>query len=289
MKWTEEQIRFLVENYAKKGKAWCMSEMGLTEGQIRAKASALNLKANGVSEAWHAKNKAHAQRLTGKKRPAQVEVIKALQAQGKLDKTDSQRKALSERSKAWIAANGHPRGALGLKHSDEAKAAIGSKSKDAWSRKSEDQIAQRTMKMMRTREAKGGFVNERPQATWKAAWREIGGVRKYYRSKWEANYARYLEWLKKGGHIKDWAHEPQVFWFDGIKRGCVSYLPDFRVVESNGAESFHEVKGWMDDRSKTKIQRMAKYHPSVTLIVVDSKAYAEIKRKVSSLVPGWEE
>jgi hypothetical protein len=128
----------------------------------------------------------------------------------------------------------------------------------------------------------------RLNASWKAGWREIGGTRKYYRSMWEANYAYYLQWLKELGHIADWKHEPKTFWFEGIKRGCVSYLPDFWIREVNGSEAYHEVKGWMDDRSVTKLKRMAKYHPTVKLVVIDSKAYAAIKRSCQGLVPGWE-
>ena len=144
------------------------------------------------------------------------------------------------------------------------------------------------IKAAKTKMANGTYVMPRHKTTWKAAWREIGGKRKFFRSKWEANYAHYLQWLKEKGQIAEWEHEPTTFWFEGVKRGTVSYLPDFRVVETDGRESYHEVKGWMDDRSKTKIKRMAKYHPNVKLIVIDSKAYESIKRTASSLVPGWE-
>lgn len=125
-------------------------------------------------------------------------------------------------------------------------------------------------------------------ASWKAGWREIGGIRKYYRSRWEANYARYLQWLKEHGQIESWEHEPETFWFGGIKRGCMSYLPDFRIKECDGRTVYHEVKGWMDDRSKTKLRRMAKYHPTVSLIVIDAHGYKAISKKVSTLINGWE-
>ena len=127
-----------------------------------------------------------------------------------------------------------------------------------------------------------------PRASIKCGWREIGGVRKYYRSGWEANYARYLEWLKKKGEIAAWLHEPDTFWFAGIKRGCVSYLPDFRVTENDGREVYHEVKGWMDAKSKTKIKRMAKYHPTKKLLVIDSKAYRSLAKTMRGLIGEWE-
>lgn len=51
-------------------------------------------------------------------------------------------------------------------------------------------------------------------------WRDIGGVKRFYRSNWEANFARVLEWHKRqqrpfqGMYIKEWLHEPEKFWFD---------------------------------------------------------------------------
>lgn len=195
---------------------------------------------------------------------------------------------MSIRAKEWIAANGHPRGALGMKHSDKSKKQMSESSTEMWSKKTPEEVEMWVMKIAKTKVANGTSVQERPNASWKAGWREIGGVNKYYRSKWEANYAYYLEWLKQKGQISDWKHEPKTFWFDGIKRGCVSYLPDFLVTEINGSEAYHEVKGWMDERSVTKIKRMAKYHPNVKLIVIDSKGYAALKKSVQGLIPGWE-
>lgn len=276
------------ENYPKKGKKWCSENMGLTDAQIRSKASRLGLVARGVSEAWSQKQEDHAKKLTGRKRPDQSIVMKMLHENGKL-KTDKQIAASSARMKEWRAKNDHPRGATGMKHTKEAKSAMSAKSAAAWAAMPDDIRQARTVKMMKTRSENGTYAPERIGSTWKAGWREINGVRKYYRSRWEANYAYYLEWLRSGGHIAEWKHEPKTFWFEGVKRGTVSYLPDFWVMEKDGTDSFHEVKGWMDDRSKTKIKRMAKYYPNVKLVVIDSKGYAALKKSVSSLVPGWEE
>lgn len=195
---------------------------------------------------------------------------------------------LSVIAKDRLATNGHPRGALGMKHTDASKQKMSEASTKLYASLTEDQKGDRIIKAMKTRVANGTHSRARPETTWKSGWREIGGINKYYRSKWEANYAYYLEWLKQKGQIADWKHEPEVFWFDGIKRGCVSYLPDFWVQEVGGSVAYHEVKGWMDDRSKTKIRRMAKYHPKVRLIVIDSKGYAALKKSVQGLVPGWE-
>lgn len=194
-----------------------------------------------------------------------------------------------ERIRKWIQNNGHPKGMLGKKHTNEAKLKMSETSKQVYAELTQEQKDDLAYAQIKGRYAKRGtLTTDRPHGAWKAGWREIGGARKYYRSRWEANYARYLEWLKSLGEIAEWKHEPKTFWFDGIRRGTVSYLPDFWVKEIGGKEAYHEVKGWMDDKSKLKIKRMQKYHPDVVLVVIASKEYAEIRRKVSALIPGWE-
>jgi hypothetical protein len=286
--WSEESTDFLVKNYPLMGKVWCMEQLGMTDAQIRAKASRLKLKARGTSQAWKSAVAAHGDKLRGRKRPEQASVIRALHEQGKMKISDDGRKRLSDAAKERIASHGHPRGSLGLKHTEVAKQVIGLKSKAAWQRMTRSQRMAKKFKMMKSRSANGNYVGNAKHGNWKAAWREIGGKRNFYRSRWEANYARYLEWLKANNYIKDWQHEPKTFWFEGVKRGCVSYLPDFCVTDLNGFESYHEVKGWMDSRSKTKIKRMAKYHPDVKLVVIEGKAYKEIESKLGSLIPQWE-
>ena len=181
-----------------------------------------------------------------------------------------------------IKRNGHPRGMLGKKHTEEVKDRI---SKAGMGRViKEEQI----IKMLKTREKNGSMAPNHSGRKWKAAWREIGGRLIFARSRWEANYARYLEWLKVNKQIQEWEHEPQTFWFEKIKRGCRSYLPDFRVTSNESNVEYHEVKGWMDDRSKTKIKRMAKYHPSVRLLIFDSKWFKKNSRKLALIIPNWE-
>jgi hypothetical protein len=123
---------------------------------------------------------------------------------------------------------------------------------------------------------------------WKPGHREIGGRKIYFRSKWEANYAFYLQWLKDKGEIKDWEYETETFWFDKIKRGVCSYKPDFKVIENNGSISYSEVKGWFDPRSRTKLKRMRIYHPTVKIVLIEKKFFSQNGKKLSGLVPGWE-
>lgn len=297
MKWTDEQIEFLRQNYPLKGRDWCAEQMGLRVGQIRMKASRLQLKARGHSDAWLDGQIKAAQSKVGKKRPEQAEVIRRLFREGKLGKPSEPRKRAAQilgekrrgikRPEMWLK-NQHPRGMAGKKHTDECKKLIGKKSEEMWFKMSAKEKQARNVKIAKTREKNGIYALPRTGVTWKGGWREIGGINKYYRSRWEANYARYLQWLKERGEIISWAHEPKIFWFEGIKRGTVSYLPDFCVIEKTGKEEYHEVKGWMDARSITKIKRMAKYYPDVKLIVIDKKAYEDIRKTMSSLIKDWE-
>ena len=286
--WAGDTTAFLVSNYPVKGRDWCAREMGMTTAQIRQKASRLGLKARGVSEAWQQKQRDHAQKLTGRKRPDQALVMKRLHEAGKLKKNEAQRAAMGARQKKWIAEHGHPRGALGMKHSDGTKERIAMKSRAAWERMTTKMKIERNNKWLQTRIKNGTKPFPRKGTTWKSGWRVVGGLKIFFRSRWEANYARYLEWLRTHGQIAKWEHEAETFWFKGIQRGTLSYLPDFRITNPGGTVEYHEVKGWMDSRSKTQIKRMKKYHPSVILRVVESRAYRSIRRTISKAIPEWE-
>lgn len=131
-----------------------------------------------------------------------------------------------------------------------------------------------------------------------------------YRSKMEANYAAYLEFLRTHGVIRSWEYEPGEFWFTthappqgkrprwwldprrlkltGVLRGRVSYKPDFRIVYPAGLR-YVEVKGYMDARSKTVLARARRYFPEVIFELVDGPAMRALKRQVGGAVPGWVE
>lgn len=191
-------------------------------------------------------------------------------------------------TKNRIKEKGHPKGMLGKHHNEQTKLIISKNTKKMNKSFSFEQKQKIQKKIILTKMENGSLVNHRPYTTWKSGWRNIGGKDVFYRSRWEANYARYLEWLKQTKQIKSWKHESKVFWFEGIKRGCVSYLPDFKVITNENKEEFHEVKGWMDDRSKTKIKRMAKYHPDVKLIIVKEKEYIKLEKEFFDKIDGWE-
>jgi len=113
---------------------------------------------------------------------------------------------------------------------------------------------------------------------------DINGKKMFFRSSWEVNYALYLDFLIKQNEIKKWEYEVDTFWFEKIRRGVRSYKPDFKIFNNNDSIEYHEVKGWMDPKSKTKIKRMAKYHPEIKLIIIDEPVYKDIKSKLGRLL-----
>ena len=127
-----------------------------------------------------------------------------------------------------------------------------------------------------------------PYVKSKAGWRHIGDTPKYYRSMYEANYARYLQFLQDTKAILNWQHEPQTFWFPEIKRGVCSYLPDFRILRPDGSIYFAEVKGYMDSRSRTKLKRLKQFYPETEIYLIDAAWFKAYGPKLRLFVPGWE-
>jgi hypothetical protein len=88
--------------------------------------------------------------------------------------------------------------------------------------------------------------------------------------------------LKEAEKIKEWEHEPQTFWFETIKRGVRSYLPDFKVTLHDGTHYWVEVKGYMDAKSHTKLKRFAKYYPKEKLILMTGDWFKKNEWKIKA-------
>jgi hypothetical protein len=208
--------------------------------------------------------------------------------------TEEERRAsCSVRAKQRIAERGHPRGALGMKHTAETKESISRKHIALWadptSKFNSEQFRQKKSDMM-TQRNKSGLMpsGEKMYSRAKKGKRsDIGG--KFFRSRWEANYARYLDFMKAHGRIKSWEYEVRTFWFESIKRGTRSYTPDFLVTYTDGRHEWHEVKGWMDAKSKTRLRRMAEFYPAEKLVIIEESWFRGAKKTgLASVIRGWE-
>jgi hypothetical protein len=184
--------------------------------------------------------------------------------------TDEDRKKISDRSKKWHKENEHPRGFLGKKHTQKTKDIVRDTHLGV------KQPNEAVWSMLKTKEKKGNLYPKRPHGSWKAGWETIGDRRIYFRSTWEKEYAHYLEFMVRTKQIKSWDFECKTFWFEKIKRGTRSYLPDFQITNLDGSIEYHEVKGWMDAKSKTKLKRMRKYYPEVVVKLIQKKELKEL-------------
>jgi len=324
MEWTKKQLDFLKANYSYKGKQWCMKEMGLKECQVRYMASQLGLKIDllsakkyykkrtcvfkGKKRPEHSKAKLVADgRIPAfKKRDREEFIINCIicnkeikyiipvnsKKKHRLRKTcsvDCYNKSLSECSLRSIKKFGHPRGMLGKMHTEENKKKMSIRVKAMWNDKDHYLNSEEYKQLVSDRAVmlnkKGKLNNNNTYSNCKKSWFIDGNKRYFMRSGWELRYAALLNIFKKGKAIRDWEYEVDTFWFDEIKRGVRSYKPDFKIFNNDGSIEYHEVKGRMDAKSKTKLKRMKKYYPDVVVIVKG----AEFFKKNRKIIPSYED
>ena len=113
----------------------------------------------------------------------------------------------------------------------------------------------------------------------KQGWEIVGGQKYYFKSGFEARWAKYLETLKGMGIVKEWFYEPHKFEFEKIRSGTVFYTPDFFVQYPNGEMLWHETKGHLTQKDVTKFRRMAKYYPDEKIVLVMQNIPAKHTRK----------
>ncbi|PIS39114.1 MAG: hypothetical protein COT34_00040 [Candidatus Nealsonbacteria bacterium CG08_land_8_20_14_0_20_43_11] len=107
------------------------------------------------------------------------------------------------------------------------------------------------------------------------------GIRKgiddkiYFYSRWEANFARLLNYF----NIK-WEYQPKTF---DLK--TQSYTPDFYLPNH---DVFIEVKNFLWKYSKIRDRKFRKLYPNIKLILLLKKDYLELEKKYSQFIKNWE-
>lgn len=218
--------------------------------------------------------------------------------------TNAYCRSVGKRSKKYFLTNPHPKGFLGGKHTKKAKKKISKKSKESWGKMTKQSKAERIVKALKSKRKNGNWNNHIKSSN--AYSRTKSGKRKdlnnmFFRSAAEANYARYLKFA--GVKFK---YEYKTFYFEGIKRGTVSYTPDFYIPTE---DKYIEFKGWLDKKSITRLRRFKKYYPAEFLKMsiikqrLNKKIYEELYKigftlnqiidfkgieKLSKIIPHWE-
>lgn len=172
-------------------------------------------------------------------------------------------------------------GFAGFKHTPESKQKISQASKRNWKNPNYPQnTVTGKLKLAEVARQNGlkALNSINTYSRCKRGYYEIPGRGSvYFRSKWEANYALYLQFMVNNGQILSWEYESQTFEFP-VKRGCRFYTPDFLVINPDKSKEYHEVKGWMDKKSKTKIKRMRIYHKEEKLVLIGESEYKNLKK-----------
>ena len=182
---------------------------------------------------------------------------------------------------SYYAHNKHPRGMLGKHHSKDTCRRLSESHFELFANMSPEERHQRAIKAVETKRKNGGFsTTSNSYSRCKGGTRE--DLKQYFRSAWEANIARVLNYL----HI-EWEYEYKRFNFENEAEGILSYQPDFYLPTIN---KWIEVKGWMDDISKKRLELFKKYYPkeNENLYLIDEIIYKDIEKKYSSLIENWE-
>lgn len=195
----------------------------------------------------------------------------------------------AERQRRQFGRQGHPRGMLGKKHSRETLELLADKSRMRWADpesalNSEHAAQLRSDHLVKRLRQPGSQMNNGYSRCRRGHRADLGG--QFFRSAWEANYARYLSWQRSRGAISGWRYEARRFEFPD-RRGARSYLPDFEVTMPDGLVEWHEVKGWLDGPSKTRLKRFAKHYPDQRLVLIDA-AWFKSNGNLRQIVPHWE-
>lgn len=204
------------------------------------------------------------------------------------EKSKEHKAKMVKNAQEWHETHEHPKGFLGHIHTEETKKTLGIASIEVASKKTKKDWKRRAEKSSETRKKNGTTsLSHNTYSRCKGGYRE--DIDMYVRSRWEANYCRYLNLLKEQEAIFKWEYEADTFRFDGIKRGVQSYTPDFKIWDKKDDEPYYiEIKGYMDAKSKTRLKRMRKYYPGTRLIVITQKDYNKIEKEFSTLIEGWE-
>lgn len=105
-----------------------------------------------------------------------------------------------------------------------------------------------------------------------------GGIREdigfYVRSRWEANFARYLIHTNQ-----QFQYEPESF----VLSDGRTYTPDFKV-----GDTYFEVKGWWTDSAKEKFEMFRQQFQHIQMKIVDGTEYNQIETEYSNIIPNWE-
>lgn len=104
----------------------------------------------------------------------------------------------------------------------------------------------------------------------------------YARSGYEISVANYLALMARNKYVHYWKHENLELRFDGVKRGCLLWIPDFTTYdEQDRIINIYEVKGKFEPKDSTKIKRIKKFHPGLfekLIYITDKRNFPKLAK-----------
>lgn len=97
----------------------------------------------------------------------------------------------------------------------------------------------------------------------------------YFFSRWEANYARLLNYLG----VK-WIHQPKTFQLKTQR-----YTPDFYLPK---LDTYIEVKNYLSDYSKNRDRQFREMHPELKLVLILKEEYLALQKEYAPKIKEWE-
>lgn len=200
----------------------------------------------------------------------------------------------------WLRAYGIPvrtigqgvsKAQIGAKHSDEWNRNIGlsNKGKHGATPERRKQLRDLAVKKFSDPLYRPPIVANRHRSSGIAGHRSDLGFS--LRSRWEANYARFLNTCLESGSIVRWEYEWKRFRFPSQPSGRQSYLPDFAIwanTKEGEPDEYREIKGVFDARSKQASDLMALHYPDVKVCLVDEKEYRRMESWFGPVIKNWE-
>ena len=292
--WTKEEDDFLKEHCFMTVKELA-KELNRTEAAVRNRKNKIGVKRGNCKpftdqekemiKKWYTKengvNLQELSKLLNRSKTSISKIARDLGCTKYGNYTEQERKERSVSMSKMVLSIEHPRGMLGKHHTDEVKKRVSIASSTRAANMTYEEKHEIAMKAVETKRKNGVYFN----TTSNAYSRTKSGIRKdlgqYFRSAWEANIARILDY-----EDIEWEYECKRFFFKEEVDGVLSYQPDFYLPQFN---KWIEVKGWMDEKSKIRLKLFAEQYPEENnnLILVDEKFYKDLYREFYVL-PNWE-
>jgi hypothetical protein len=310
--WNDEDTKFLVENFANMSVKELAIKLGMTEGAIRGKKGRMGLRAKfkpftqeekNIIIEWYIKHpyRLDLDKLSELLQRQKTSICRLARQIGitdiyrtfekKSNNPDITKVSMRGKDEGarrgqekliWKSRNDHYRGMLGKHHTEETRNKMSKSHKEVWENFPDEKKQFVIENMIHAREEnyKNYPLSIRLYSKGNVGYRD--DLQHYFRSNWESNIARYLNYIGL-----NWQYEPKRFFFENVSEKPNSYLPDFYLPT---LDTWIEVKGWMDEKSKLKLELFKQQYPDEfsKFILIDQQSYMSIQKEFGYLIENWE-